>query len=124
MAPTDPCHRRHRPRLLPSLLSIACALTASFTIPAFAADEAAQLALGKKLFTQSVPACALCHTLKDSASVAAVGPVLDELRPDANRVATAVRNGLGTMPSYKATLSEEQISAIALYVSRASGTAK
>jgi len=118
---THCCHQRRRLRLMP----IACALAASFTMSAFAADEAAQLALGKKLFTQTaVPACALCHTLKDAGSEAAVGPVLDELKPDADRVATALRNGLGTMPSYKATLSEEQISAIALYVSKASGEAK
>jgi len=44
----------------------------------FAADEAAQLALGKKLFSKAaVPAWAMCHTLKDAASEAAVVPVLD-----------------------------------------------
>ena len=87
---------------------------------AHAADEAAQMALGKKLFTTATPACALCHTLKDAGAEGAVGPVLDELRPDAARVAKALCDGLGAMPSFKATLSEAEIAALALYVSSAS----
>jgi len=83
--------------------------------PACADD--AQLALGKRLFTQgAVPSCAVCHTLKDAGAEGQVGPVLDELKPDAARVATALRNGVGSMPSFKATLSEEQILALAKYV--------
>lgn len=89
-----------------------------------AAGEADKMALGKKLFSQAAaPACALCHTLRDAGSQGAVGPNLDELRPDVARVANALRNGLGNMPAYKATLSEAQIEALALYVSRASGAA-
>ena len=68
--------------------------------------------------------CKSCHTLKDAGSEGAVGPVLDELKPDAARVANALRNGLGNMPSYKATLSEAQIQAIAAYVAKASGAAR
>ena len=91
---------------------------------ACAADDASQLALGKALFTnQATPPCALCHTLKDAGTAGAVGPVLDELQPDAARVATALRNGIGAMPSYKALLKEEQIQALARYVSKASGGA-
>ncbi len=93
-------------------------------LPAQAADEADQMALGKKLFTKVVPACAVCHTLKDAGAEGAVGPVLDELKPDAARVAKSVRDGFGIMPSYKATLSEAQIAALARYVSRASGGEK
>ena len=91
-------------------------------LPGYAADNADQLALGKKLFSRTAtPACALCHTLKDAGSQGAVGPILDELKPDAARVANALRNGLGNMPAYKGTLSEAQIQALALYVSSASG---
>ena len=98
---------------------------AAAALPGLAADEAAQMALGKQLFTQAAqPACALCHTLRDAGSEGAVGPVLDELRPDATRVANALRNGLGNMPAYKDSLSEAQIQALALYVSRASGGAR
>lgn len=88
------------------------------------ADDAAQFALGRKLFTESaVPACALCHTLKESGSTGAIGPVLDEIKPDAGRVARALRDGLGQMPSYKALLTEAQIAALAHYVAKASGGA-
>lgn len=93
-------------------------------LPALATDPAEQMALGRKLFTQAAqPACALCHTLRDAGSAGAVGPVLDELRPDATRVANALRNGLGSMPSYRDSLTETQIQALALYVARASGGA-
>mgnify|MGYP001180503876 FL=1 len=99
-------------------------LSVLISFPVMAVDEASQFALGKKLFTQSsAPACVLCHTLKDAGASGAVGPVLDELKPDAQRVAKALRNGIGQMPSYRASLSEVQILALAHYVSKASGAA-
>jgi sulfite dehydrogenase len=91
----------------------------ALSTPTFA-DEAAQMALGKKLFATATPACALCHTLKDAGAEGAIGPVLDELQPDAARVARALRDGIGAMPSFKATLSEADIAALSLYVSKAS----
>lgn len=99
--------------------------TYSLAGAARAADDAAQFALGKALFTKNAtPPCALCHTLIDAGTNGAVGPVLDELQPDAARVATALRNGIGAMPSYKATLKDEQIQALARYVAQATGAAK
>ena len=103
--------------LADSDLVLACGL-------ATAADDSAQLALGKKLFTTATPACAICHTLKDAGAEGAVGPVLDELQPDAARVAKVLRDGLGSMPSFKASLSEAHISALAFYVAKASRSAK
>ena len=89
------------------------------------ADDSAQLALGKKLFLQgAAPPCALCHTLQAAGAEGAVGLVLDELKPDATRVAKALRNGLGQMPSYSGRLSDEQINALSLFVAKASGGAK
>jgi cytochrome c6 len=74
---------------------------------------------GKRLFTSGVsPACMLCHTLKDAGAVGAVGPSLDELKPDAARVAKAVKNGIGQMPAYP-QLSDAQIQALARYVEQA-----
>ena len=88
------------------------------------AGTAEQFAQGRQLFlTGAAPACSLCHTLKEAGSEGAVGPVLDEIKPDATRVANALRNGLGSMPSYRATLTAGQIEALAHYVSRASGGA-
>lgn len=104
--------------LLPALAA-ACALA---SLPATAADDiASQMLLGKQVFTQQ---CAVCHTLKDAAAEGAVGPILDELKPDSARVAKALRDGLGNMPSYKTILSAEQIAALARYVSTASGGEK
>lgn len=113
-------HPRVRASFLPWLLLGACLTSAG----AFAADDAAKMALGKKLFTTSVPACAICHTLKDAGAEGAVGPVLDELKPDASRVSKALRDGLGAMPSFKATLSDAEIEALAYYVARATGAEK
>ncbi|MGQ3241844.1 SorU family sulfite dehydrogenase c-type cytochrome subunit, partial [Shinella sp.] len=87
---------------------VAALWSLAFTVlPVHAADDAAQLQQGKVLFGQgAVPACALCHALKDAGAEGAVGPSLDELKPDAKRVATALRNGIGQMPSYNGKLSD------------------
>lgn len=89
-----------------------------------APGDAAEMALAKALFTKAaVPPCALCHTLKDAGTSGAAGPILDELQPDAARVVAALKNGIGAMPSYKATLSEAQMQALGRYVAKASGAA-
>ena len=81
-------------------------------------------ARGKELFTKgATPPCALCHALADAGAVGAIGPSLDELKPDAERVAKAVKNGIGQMPAFS-TLSEQDIQAIAQYVARATGGSK
>ncbi len=73
---------------------------------------------GRRLFTGVTPACALCHTLKDAGATGAVGPSLDELRPDRERVIKALRNGVGQMPPF-AHLSAAQVEALARYVEAA-----
>lgn len=98
--------------------------SALLSAPVLAADDAAQMALGKKLFTTAVPACAVCHTLKDAGAEGAVGPIFDDLKPTAARVSTALRDGIGSMPSYKSSLTQAEIAALAYYVSRASGGEK
>ncbi|MFZ5551410.1 MAG: c-type cytochrome [Pseudomonadota bacterium] len=103
--------------LLAPLAAPAPQAVAQVTTPA---DAAAAFALGKRLFAgEAMPACAVCHTLKDAASSGEVGPVLDELRPDAGRVAQALRHGVGAMPSYRGKLTDAQIEALAHYVSQA-----
>lgn len=82
------------------------------------------MAEGKQLFTQTaVPACAVCHTLQHAGATGEVGPVLDELKPDASRVEKAIRNGIGQMPVI-ANLSEAQIKLLAQYVAAASAAGK
>lgn len=81
----------------------------------------AKLALGKKVFTeQAMPACAICHALQDAGAAGAIGPNLDELKPSAAQVATAVKGGIGVMPAFTA-LSDEQVDAVAHYVATVTG---
>ena len=75
--------------------------------------------LGKEIFLNSGN-CATCHSLKDAGSVANVGPNLNEIRPDIGRVIISVTNGAGVMPSYLGILSQDEIEAVAYYVSEAS----
>ncbi len=73
---------------------------------------------GKAIFNAS---CASCHTLADAGATGKIGPSLDDLEPDAARVAKQVTNGGAQMPSFKATLSAAQIQAVAKYVASAAG---
>jgi mono/diheme cytochrome c family protein len=93
---------------------------AAWTAAARAGDaDAAALDRGRMLFTGgATPACAICHTLADADATGAVGPSLDELKPDAARVANVLRKGMGVMPSY-AALGEDDIAALAAYVAQA-----
>jgi len=75
---------------------------------------------GRKLFTSVTPACALCHKLKDAGATGEVGPSLDELKPDAARVAKALRTGIGNMPAFP-QLTEAQVQALARYIDRVAG---
>ena len=107
--------------------ALACGLLAA-AAPCPAADDPAGPALyekGRELFLRgTTPPCGVCHTLKQAGSQGVVGPVLDEIRPDARQVATALRNGIGAMPSFRAALTDDQIAALAWYVSQAAGQGK
>ena len=88
-------------------------LAAALAAASVQADEE-----GKRLFTSVTPACSVCHALKDAGAEGAVGPSLDELKPDHERVVKALRTGIGQMPAFT-HLSEAQIQALARYVSTA-----
>ena len=88
------------------------------------AAEPADAEAGRALFLKgSTPQCAVCHTLADAGAAGTIGPDLDELKPDASRVAKAVRNGIGVMPAFD-TLSDADVQALAKYVSSATGAAQ
>jgi len=79
---------------------------------------------GRQLFTKdATPPCAICHTLSDAGATGAVGPSLDDLKPDEQRVIRALQSGVGVMPAY-AQLPADDMQAIARYVARATGAAK
>ena len=65
--------------------------------------------------------CGGCHTLKAAGASGAVGPNLDQVRPDSATVIAIVRSGGGSMPSFAGKLSDAQISALASYVSSVAG---
>jgi len=73
---------------------------------------------GKSIFTAN---CGSCHTLADAGTAGTVGPNLDESRPPKALAVQRVTNGMGVMPSFRDTLSPEQIQAVAEYVSSAAG---
>lgn len=84
--------------------------------------EDARVALGRQVFTElAQPSCSLCHSLREAGASGVIGPDLDQLRPDAARVAAAVRGGVGVMPSFAASLSSQQIEAVADYVAQMAG---
>lgn len=96
----------------------ATCLLAGLSTAAVAADTSA----GKKVFTETAqPSCTVCHTLADAGSTGKIGPNLDVLQPDANRVYKAVTNGIGVMPPYKGKLSEAERKAVAAYVASVTG---
>ncbi len=100
-----------------AVLAIACLMT--FSLHASADDLAAQ---GKKIFTQEAqPSCTICHTLADAGSAGAIGPNLDDLKPTEEQVRMAVTQGVGVMPAFEDSLSEEQIKAVAHYVATVTG---
>ena len=92
------------------------ALAAALLAPAFAAAQAEDE--GRKLFTSVTPSCAICHALRDAGATGAVGPSLDELKPDRERVVKALKQGIGQMPAF-VQLTEAQIQALARYVEAA-----
>ena len=87
------------------------------------AADPAEIARGKLLFTTLQPACAVCHTLQAAGAEGQIGPVLDELKPDADRVLRALRNGIGVMPSYAEKISPQDMQALARFVAHATGAA-
>ena len=71
---------------------------------------------GKEVFLEAGN-CAACHTLSDAGSVAEIGPNLNQIRPQVQTILMAVKNGIGVMPAMEGILTEEEIEAVAHYVS-------
>ena len=69
---------------------------------------------GKSIFAAT---CGSCHTLADAGTTGAVGPNLDQSKPPKALVIDRVTNGQGAMPSFKDSLDQQQIEAVAEYVS-------
>ena len=74
---------------------------------------------GKEIFLNKGN-CQSCHVLSEAKSMGTIGPNLNDLKPDKQRIIMAVSNGIGVMPAYQNELSLEEIDAVAHYVSTAS----
>ena len=75
-------------------------------------------AAGKAVFTQK---CGACHTLADAGTTGAVGPNLDDAKPELSLVIDRLLNGKGVMPPFKSALTAKQIADVAAYVVQATG---
>jgi mono/diheme cytochrome c family protein len=70
----------------------------------------------KALFIKT---CGGCHTLKDAGTKGAVGPNLDQLKPDAARVERQILNGGAVMPAK--LLTGQDAKDVAAYVAAVAG---
>ncbi|MEP7225586.1 MAG: c-type cytochrome, partial [Actinomycetota bacterium] len=77
---------------------------------------------GAKVFADA--GCGGCHTMATAGSKGTVGPNLDELRPNQQRVERQVRNGGNGMPSFTDKLSPAEITQVAGFVATSAGTGK
>lgn len=72
--------------------------------------------LGRTVFIElSEPRCGACHVLKDAGTRGMIGPDLDAMGPDADRVITAVSGGVGVMGAQE-HLTDQEVKAVAHYV--------
>src|SRR5438034_56776 len=75
---------------------------------------------GEKIFLSA--GCSGCHTLAVADAKGKIGPNLDELRPNQQRIELQLRNGGRGMPSFKNKLSAAQIQQVAGFVATTAGT--
>lgn len=80
--------------------------------------QAADLEQGKQLFASDAQpmACAICHTLEDAGATGNIGPDLDDLQPDADRIRKVMIEGMGAMPSFSDSLDDDERESIVEYV--------
>jgi mono/diheme cytochrome c family protein len=69
---------------------------------------------GKQIFAEQ--GCGSCHTLEAAGSSGTIGPNLDDAKPSHDLIVERVTNGMSPMPSFKDTLSEQQIQDVAAFV--------
>jgi cbb3-type cytochrome c oxidase subunit III len=86
--------------------------------PTVAAPAATKSTKGDVIFKSN---CSTCHTLAAANAKGTVGPNLDQLKPPLNVVRNQVINGGGAMPAFKGRLSDQQIQAVAKYVTDNAG---
>ncbi|MCH2187084.1 molybdopterin-dependent oxidoreductase [Myxococcota bacterium] len=79
-------------------------------------DLSPQAEAGQTVFLNAEPSCGACHSLVATGSQGTLGPNLDQLQPDQERVIRALNQGVGVMPSYQGRLSANQIRDLARFI--------
>ncbi|MCQ0970113.1 cytochrome c [Paracoccus sp. TK19116] len=106
---------------LPRVFAVLSVLFAA-PLAAEEVDPAVDHEAGRAIFSETAePQCALCHVLADAEAEGEVGPNLDELQPDLDQILKAVTSGVGVMPAFSETLTEEQIETVSAYVAEVAG---
>jgi len=98
---------------------VAAADTPSPTTSPLAAqplDLSPQAEAGQTVFLNAEPSCGACHGLVATGSQGSLGPNLDQLQPDQERIIRALNQGVGVMPSYQGRLSANQIRDLARFI--------
>ena len=83
-----------------------------FTTPSLTEEK---MRLGLDIYNNKAM-CGTCHTLKDAGSTGDIGPNLDMLKPQIEKIIYAVTNGIGVMPPWLDILTPEEIEAVAYFV--------
>lgn len=106
--------RRLAPVSLTALVALASLGCAEAPASVNLSPEAQQ---GREIFLRrSAPACGTCHKLSDARTRGALGPDLDTLELDVDRVRRAVSEGMPLMPAQKGILTPDQIDLLARYL--------
>ncbi|MDP2711141.1 MAG: cytochrome c [Solirubrobacteraceae bacterium] len=107
------------------LASLTLVVVAAVGLPACTSGEPADdgdPVAGKRLFTSE--GCAGCHAFTAASSTSDVGPDLDAVGADPNRVMAQLRKPGGLMPSYATKLSEKQRTDLAAFVGASAESGK
>ena len=83
-----------------------------FTTSVFSDDK---MILGLEVFNNKAQ-CGLCHVLEAANSDGQIGPNLDQLKLQKERIIYTVSNGIGVMPAFQDTLTPDEIEAVAHYI--------
>jgi mono/diheme cytochrome c family protein len=94
-----------------------CAAPTFPIVPAFKVKGVS--AKGTAVFATA--GCGNCHTLAAAKSTGTIGPNLDSLKPDYRATTAQVTNGGPGMPSFKSSLSTQQIADVAAFVVDSTG---
>jgi len=110
-------HDRRERKVLSALRCRALLFAALLSPPVAWPQDAALIERGRTLFSSdAVPACAICHTLADAGAEGAIGPNLDELKPDKDVILKVLEEGMGAMPPFAETLSAADKQALTEYI--------